>query len=612
MKIENIFISNLLPDPVFTVSEWADTYRQIPSTAGAEVGPWRTSRAPYLKKIMDVLSPGHPTRKVIFVKPSQIGGTETAQNSIMSYAHLAPGPILYVHSTLDTAEKWSKQRFQPSVDITPVMREIFKPARSRDSGNTLMVKNFKGGLLMITGSNSASALRSMPVRYLLMDEVSSYPGDVDQEGDPVKLAEARTSNYSFNRKIFLFSTPGLKGFCRITAEYEMSNKQQYHVPCPFCGHMQTLKWAGLVWDKDENGKHLHRKGIWYQCESCGQRIAEHHKTEMLARGEWIAEAPEIEIEGFWINALYAPIGWVSWFDIVDEHLKARGDEELRKAWTNNRLAETFEVSSEGFESSELYKLRERYTAPVPRGVAVLTAGVDVQKDRLEITTAGWGRHYTGYVIEHTAIPGDPALDATWALLDQYLERQWTGPDGEPFQIVAGCVDSRYMTDHVYKYIKPRQGRRVVAVMGSPEPGKPVFRRPSRPNAQGVLVYSLGTDTIKDAIFSKAKIGQLHFPDTLDELYFEQLASERVQTKMHFGFPQRVYVKDPGARNEALDCLVYSYAACVILNPSWDALLKDTEPAPAAVPEVELANHPLVPQRRMPPRRRTGKRGGGWI
>jgi phage terminase large subunit GpA-like protein len=234
-EIERAWREGLTPDPLLTVSEWSDRHRMLSSKASAEPGRWRTSRTPYLKAIMDCLSPTSPVERVVFMKAAQLGATEMGSNWIGYVIHHAPGPMMAVWPTVEMAKRNSKQRIDPLIEESAALAELIAPARSRDSGNTILAKEFRGGVLVMTGANSAVGLRSMPVRYLFLDEVDGYPLDVEGEGDAISLAEARTRTFA-RRKIFIVSTPTISGASAIEREYEASDQRRYFVPCPHCNH----------------------------------------------------------------------------------------------------------------------------------------------------------------------------------------------------------------------------------------------------------------------------------------------------------------------------------------------------------------------------------------
>ena len=335
--IRNAWLAGLAPDPALTVSQWADRHRILSSRAASEAGPYRTARTPFMRAIMDALSPSHPAQRISFMKAAQVGATEAGNNWIGFVIHQAPGPMLAVQPTVELAKRNSRQRIDPLIDESPELRERVKPARSRDAGNTMLSKEFAGGILIMTGANSAVGLRSTPVRYIFLDEVDAYPASADEEGDPVTLAEARSLTFAHRRKVFVVSTPTIRGLSRIEREYEASDQRRFFVPCPHCGAMQWLKFDRLRWQKGRP------ETAEYHCEGCETPIAEHHKTAMLEAGEWRATttAADPTTVGYHLSALYSPIGWLSWERIVRSWEAAQGSDEAIKAFRNTILGETW-------------------------------------------------------------------------------------------------------------------------------------------------------------------------------------------------------------------------------------------------------------------------------
>jgi len=370
----------LRPPPQLTVSEWADQHRMLGSRGSAEPGPWRTSRTPYLKDVMDALSAAHPARRVVFMKGAQVGATESGNCWLGYIMHHVPAPVLAVQPTVELAKRFSCQRIDPLLEETPALRERVAPARARDSGNTMLSKEFPGGILVLTGANSAVGLRSMTARFLFLDEVDAYPGDVAGEGDPIALAEARARTFGWRRKAFLVSTPTIAGRSRIEREYLASDQRRFFVPCPACGELQWLLFERLLWDKGAP------ETARYHCSACDHPMAEHDKTAMLAGGEWrgTAEGQDPHTIGFHISALYSPVGWLSWEQIARDWEAAQGKPEDIKTFKNTVLGETWQVQGEAPDWERLLELREDSAlGVVPPGALVLTAGVDVQDDRLE-------------------------------------------------------------------------------------------------------------------------------------------------------------------------------------------------------------------------------------
>lgn len=567
------FDLGLRPDPLLTVSEWADRFRMLPKRSSTEPGRWRTNRTPYLKEIMDCLSVLNPTEQVKFMKGTQIGATEAGNNWFGYTAHLCPAPMMMVLPTEEMAKKHSKQKVAPTIDETPVLRDRIKEAKSRDSGNTMLLKEFVGGMLLLAGSNSGASFRNVSIKNLFLDDVDGYPLGVEEEGDPLGLAKNRTDAFG-NRKIYIVSTPTNKGSSRIEQEYEDSDQRKFYVPCPHCNEKQVLMWSGIIFEH----KNYNLEGdIKYRCISCGALFEEHHKTWMLENGEWIPSNPGHPHRGYHLSSLYSPLGWLSWEKIVREFLKAKkhNDRELFKHWTNTRLAETWEEDGEKVSDNALFNRREDYSKElIPEPVCILTAGADVQGDRIEVTTVGWGQSEESWVIEHKILYGDPSKPDVWKHLDEFLLKNYRHFSGYSWAIKAACIDTGgHHSKEVYDFVRSRQVRNVYAVKGSSQHGVPIASKPSK-NIPGIYLYHIGTDTAKDMILGRLKIeepgaGYMHFCKDLDEEYFKQLTAEKKVTKHRRGFAFTEWVKKEHQRNEALDTFVYAIAALyIVLSRSY--------------------------------------------
>lgn len=569
----------LRPDPLLTVSEWADAHRHLSQTASGEPGPWRTERTPYLREIMDCLSPSNPTEKVIFMKGAQIGGTEAGNNWIGYVIHHAPGPMLAVQPTVEMAKRWSKQRIAGLIESTAVLRDRVKEARSRDSGNTVQSKEFTGGILVMAGANSAVGLRSMPVRYLFLDEVDAYDFDVDGEGDPVSLATQRTITFA-NRKIFLVSTPTVQGFSRIEIEFEESDQRYWWVPCPECEAYQILKENNLRWDKGQPETAL------YYCEHCGVGFPSHRKVWMNARGQWRASKPEnTKAAGFHLSGLNSP--WLSWQQIAERKMHAKDDAAM-KVYVNTIEARTWTESGEAPEWQRLYDRREDYRiGRVMAGGLFLTAGVDVQKDRLEVEIVAWGRNRESWSVDYRVIAGDPVKPEVWLELDSLLAESFTHENHSKLHIAKLAIDTGYATQDVYDWVRRQGADRVMAVKGvdrlSAALGAPshmdVTSKGKR-KRRGLLVWPVGASFCKSELYGALRKdkptdeqmangelyppGFCHFPKHGEE-YFKQLTAEKLVTvKDRRGFPRREWRK-LRERNEALDCRIYARAAAAALG-----------------------------------------------
>ncbi len=444
--VENEFFKGVEPDSYMSVSEWADKYRMLSSKSASEPGRWRTSRTPYLKEIMDCLSPKSPIQKVVFMKGAQIGGTECGNNWLGYIMHKAPGPIMAVSPTVEMAKRNSRQRIDPLIEDCVALKNVVSSPRSRDKGNTMLSKDFLGGVLVMTGANSAVGLRSMPARYLFMDEIDGYPQDIDGEGDPILLAERRTATFSKRKKILLVSTPTIKGLSNIEREFELSDKRYYLVPCPYCGGFQKLEWTQI---KADNG------AVMYECIHCNKLIGEHYKTQMLANGYWEATNKSDGLTaGFHLSSLYSPVGWLSWKECVDIYEKTKINPSLMQGFQNTILGETYEAESDAPEWQRLYEARETYPiGTIPMGGLFLTAGVDIQKDRIECEVVAWGRQKQSWSVEYFVLDGDTAKPEVWKRLADVVNRDYPHESDITLPIRVMCVDSGYATQDVYSFVR---------------------------------------------------------------------------------------------------------------------------------------------------------------
>jgi phage terminase large subunit GpA-like protein len=607
-RCESAFYDGLRPDPELSVRDWADRYRYLTGVSSPEPGKYRTMRTPYMAEPMDALSIENPARRVVLEFAAQTGKTTIGENWIGYVIHHAPNPTLFVQPTVELAKRVSKSRIAPMIEATPVLAERVTPSRSKDSGNTVQMKEFKGGVLIFTGANSAAGLRMMAVCNLFMDEVDAYPGDVEGEGDPVALAEARTTNYA-RRKMLYTSTPTIRGLSRIEALYAASDQRRFHIPCPHCGHMDVLTWTGFVdYLKHQDGGH-HRIE-WDEgkpatarmvCGGCGERIEERHKTQMLARGVWRPGAEGDGItRGYHLNALYSPLGWKSWAKCVQEFLAAKRDPFRLKVFVNTVLAETWEESGDSVEVAILRSRIETYKAEVPHGSGILVAAVDVQDDRLEVVVKGFGADEESWLVAFSQILGDPAQAKVWFDLDQFLGQEFKHEGGQTMVVQRAVVDSGgHHTEAVYRYCAARGHLGVFAIKGGSESGKPLVTRPSNQNRYRVPLFVLCVDTGKEVVMSRLRVGTpgpgyVHLPTWVDDEYLEQLTSEKAVRK---------YVSGRGAvrewvklreRNEAFDLEVYALAALHICGPTVLRTLAERAAAFSQPPSGEQSRGDFIP------------------
>jgi phage terminase large subunit GpA-like protein len=610
-----------IPQGGVTVSDWADMHRILSPEASAEPGRWRTSRVPYARAWMDVIT--EPTVHTVVLKTSsQVGKSEVLNNACGYFIHHDPCPILLIQPTVDRMKDYSKKRIQPMLRDTPVLAAVMSDDKSRDSDNTMLSKAFVGGHLLMAGANAASGLASNPIRVVLADEVDRYPRDVDNEGDPLTLAIRRATTFS-NRKIVPTSTPTIKGESRIEELFNTSHGFKYHVPCPHCGTFQVLRWRDVIervndkgevevehgdyrvqWELDEDGN---IKECYYVCEQ-GCLIEPHHKLWMISAesgAEWRdAEGESLDAVltagnhkgsiGFAINALNSP--WFHWHEIIAEFLVAikaakEGKPELLKVFVNTLLGETWDTNQEGSDIKGLEQREEEYSAEIPLGVLCLTAGVDTQPDRLECEIVGWGIGEESWSINYYVIRGDTNQPQVWQQLFEVLsksyecEREDSTGTRLTRTIDACCIDSGgHNTQAVYAFTKAHSGRKWLAIKGSSTAAKEtISMRPTKLKG-GALLYIVGTNLVKDKLFGYLKVTEpgaayCHFPAGYDDEYYKQLTAEKRVKKIKkfdkndpHGYSQWMY-KKIRSRNEALDCRVYAMAALYHLNFNFPRALE---------------------------------------
>lgn len=590
-----------VPEPM-TVSQWADRFRVLSPEASAEIGRWRTDRAPYQKEIMDAIS--DPRVEIVVIMASaQVGKTEAILNAIGWFIDREPCPMLYVLPTKDLAEVYSKERLAPMVRDCPTLREKVADAKAKDGGNTIYQKRFPGGSISLVGANSPAQLRGRPVRVVLLDEVDGYPQSSGAEGDPVELARKRTKNF-WNRKIVLVSTPTNEDESRIEKEYRTSTMEELEVQCPNCGEWQPYVWKGLKFDHESGSNTAEILG--YECRACKCLDNEVRWKHQPIR--WTTKHPErAKIRGFHLNEFCSP--WGSWKDIAESFLKAKhmGVDSM-KAWTNTTLGETFKQKRELSVDEIIKKRRIAYNCEVPYDVLVLTAAVDVQDNRLEYEIDGWGEEYRSWAIKYGVIQSDPGQEFTWNMLDDILFDTYLRADGQKMIISTTCIDhGGHFTQQVERYCKDkkREARRIWAIKGFGGEGVPFVRRPKNRNKAGIFLFDIGVDAGKDTMLSRLSVkyeqdpGYCFFPieadKGFDDAYFQGLCSEHRVPYTDRGQTRTRWEKvTTGARNEPWDLRNYNNAAIEILNPNFKMLAQRREQKPD--------------EKQQPPRKRKGSRG----
>lgn len=544
--------------------------------------------------------------RIVFMKASQVGFTEALMNILGYYIDHDPSPILVVLPTLDIAGAVSKDRIAPMLRDTPCLRGRVQDARTRDSGNTVFHKTFPGGHITLSGANSPASLASRPVRVVLCDEIDRFPPSAGSEGNPMKLAFKRATTF-WNRKLIVGSTPTIKGQSEIERAYEHSDQRKFWVPCPLCSTYQLFQWAQVRWEVPEEAK--------YHCVSCKSILDHKDKLWMIAHGEWRAEQAFKGIAGFWLSELYSP--WVTFSQTVQNFLEAKkkGKKDLQ-VWVNTALGEVWEETDEGekLDEASLSSRKEAYGPQIPMNAALLTAAADIQQDRIEAELKAWGKGEESWGIEHKIFHGDTTNpeSGAWKDLGDWLDGSWTHESGVKLHIACALIDSGFRTKEAYAFIKPRQSRRVFAIKGSKDRGRPIIGRPSINNLAKIKLFQIGTETAKATLYSRLQKsepgpGYLHFPMTYDSEYFLQLTAEKKVTTYRKGWAITEWIKLRA--NEALDLNCYNLAAVTLLNANLDRLVDElARKAESADVVADPTNEPSEPRHPVSPRRRNFIKG----
>lgn len=569
------------PPPRQTVSEWADAERRLSPESASEAGKYYTSRTEYARGIMDAFS-DPAVQRVVVMSSAQVAKSTILENVAGYYAHRDQCPIMIVQPTLTMAEDFSKKRIAPMIRDTPALTGLFTKANARNSGNTTLDKQFRGGYLVLAGANSPASLAGRPIRVALGDEVDRWQDNVGSEGDPVELLSVRTTAW-WNRKLGFFSTPTVEGRSAIAGLYEESDQSKFFVPCHHCKHEFVLQFEHLKYTEgetilaNEDGKLIRTAAdAWFECPGCNGRLNDAQRMSMVRAGRWEATKPFHGTRGFWLWSAYSP--FVTAMEIANKWLRALGDHEKMVVFRNTWLGLTHRETGEAPDSEKLYGRRESHSlGTVQPGVLFLTAGADVQKDRIEVSIYGWGRNRQCWLVDHVILSGRTSEEQIWSELTEIRLRSYRHPGGAMLNIARFCIDSGFESQMVYRWVREQHTPDVMAVDGRTSLGGMTVGQPSpvdvdiagRKIKRGIKVWPVDTGKLKSELYGRLNLprpedgetypnGYLHLPQVSEE-FCRQLTAEHLVTKLNnkgYRIHQWEKMRD---RNEAMDCHVYSRA-----------------------------------------------------
>jgi len=586
--------SFLEPPPKYTPSEWAEANIQIP-LGNAIAGPIRFSNAPYQIEPLDMFA-NPDVEQITLMWGAQLGKTQLINCALGYFIAHEPASQMMMQPSQGDLNTWLETKFNPMVDSNESLKDRIAKPRSREGVNNQTMKSYFGGFLLFSWSGSPRTMRGRSAPKIYCDEVDGY--ERTAEGHPVSLLWQRAATFGDQRKLMVTSTPTIKGASFVEKSFEAGDMRRYYVPCIHCHTKILLKWSQVMWDKDEEGRHL-PETAYYCCQECGGTISDTDKRVMLRDGEWVAEKPFNGHVSYHLSELYS--SFRRWRDIVRSFLEKKATSDLQ-TFVNVSLGETWEEDSEKIDDYELSERREPMEF-VPDEAPLLVCGVDVQDNRLEGTIFAMGRNEEIYVYRHFTLFGDPSTPQLWSSLSSNLFATYQTESGKAVTIRATAIDSGgHFTNSVYAYAKQNAGRRVFAIKGVGGEGKPIVGRPSKNNVGKCSLFPIGVDTTKHLVFARLAIkdvgsGYVHFSDELEDEYFRQLTAEKIVTRYQRGYQRRTFEKIR-ARNEALDCFVYAYAAYAIIgvnvNTMVDKLAAEASQKPKEEPKM-TNKRPFVPK-----------------
>ncbi|UMR98614.1 phage terminase large subunit family protein [Escherichia coli] len=583
-----------------TAVEWADQYYYLPKESSYGDGEWKT--LPFQVAIMNSMG-NDRIRTVNLIKSARVGYTKMLLGVVGYFIEHKSRNSLLFQPTDSAAEDFMKAHVEATLRDVPCLKALSPWLGRKHRDNTLTLKRFSSGVgFWCLGGAAAKNYREKSVDVVCYDELSSFEPDVEKEGSPTLLGDKRIEGSVWSKSI-RGSTPKIKGSCQIEkAANESAHFMRFYVPCPHCGEAQYLKFGddatpfGLKWEKGKP------ETVYYLCEhnGCVIRQPELDQTD----GRWICEKT-----GMWTRdgltfystgdeeilpprsisyhvwTAYSP--FTTWAQIVYDWLDALKDPNGVKTFINTTLGEPYEEAvAEKLDFELLLEKVCHYGAQVPVRVVYLTAGIDSQRNRYEIYVWGWGPGEEAFLVDKIIIMGRPDDEETLTRVDAAINKKYRRTDGQEMGIARVCWDTGGIDPGiVYARSKKHGIFRVLPIKGASVYGKPVITMPKTRNQHGVYLCEVGSDTVKDLMYARLALPAVplsqqedcvfRFPDNTEiftDVEARQIVAEELVEKVVNGKIKLQWDKK-GRRNEALDCLVYAYAALRLSIQRWQISLE---------------------------------------
>ena len=592
-------------------SDYVERVRYLPSELTTFPGKFNFDKSPYLREILDCLSPLSTVQEVVLMKAAQIMATTgILENYLVYNIGCDPKTQLYVSADKGLIEKGFKVKVERAIDTCDLRDLIFSQTRKRKAtGDTTTEKEYPGGFLHGVGARNPGKLRSMSYQVMLFDELDGFPDTLGKEGDPVSIAKNRTNAFSTKRKILYLSTPTITQTSKIDKLYLQGDQRNFFVPCKFCGKMQVLRWHGvteegktygIVFDLDSDFLPLYDT-VGYKCQYCDGIMKNHDKAVIIKKGEWrpTEKAKVPNFRSYWINALYSPPGMYTFEDMVTDWTKCwdlkkdrmKDKDEMKTFYNTKRGLPWLEKgTSIKYEKSVLHRRTGFAMGHIPEKMMIedtgsfallFTSSVDVSGDKIYVDTKAWTEGGQSWTIDFFSIDGDitDVKSKLWSDLDKYIiEKVYSGENGKQYQIINTFIDSGWgkYTDVVYEFCKRFSGG-VFAVKGKEDlPEGITYRKFSKETLEKIglyAAYSINTTKIKDRISRAMSIlqwdtGQIqpdwypNFPEDLGDEFFRMFEAEHrveVRDRDTKQFRRVRWKQTEGAENHAFDTFVYNLA-----------------------------------------------------
>ncbi|EOB2572150.1 terminase gpA endonuclease subunit [Vibrio fluvialis] len=600
-------------------SEWANKHFRLAAGSSQEEGFWETLP---LQVVPLNMMCNRAITEIAFQKSARVGWTKliVAADSCL-HAQFKTNSVIYVPTESD-AKNLSVSEIDAAWQEMPIMHRIFPALFAKDQNNTVTYKKGIGWALHILGTSTPRNMRALTKGALFGDEIDGWDWEVGKEGNPIDLAYKRLEGAAFPMARW-GTTPTNKGEShieRLMARMELTFR--FYLPCPHCGTEQVLEWGsketkyGFKWDHSQPTLNAKAKSVYYECIGCDDPILYQHLYKMELAGRWMAEdgtwtkdghaffdeagnpAPTPTSVGIHIWSGYNTKLSEGWRGIVKEFLKKKDDPTRLKTFVNLSLGELWEGENGDKLDWEVLKLRreiwwsgKRVDNPVPDRAVVLTGGIDTQDDRIEMFVWAWGAGEECWLVSHIVLLGDLSTQVLKDAAGRMLYQTYKKRSGEAMDVKLWCWDAMgHKTDDVYEMSRRYGVMWVIPIQGENQYGKPIQSFPRKKNNKKVYLTRLGTDGIKQRLYSRLSLmpngtepvpGCIHFPlddELANDEFFKQLCS--AAKKLEYDKSGREvwrWFKQYHSFDEALDGWNYAYAALNILVQKFGLALDEPQP-----------------------------------